>query len=64
MQDERTSPAEFDTEAEIGQDSESAPRTRPGLRASILAGLTIGAATVIAIGSDLSTVVSHGGAPS
>lgn len=32
---------------------------RPGARAAILAGLTLGAATAVVIGQDISTVVSH-----
>jgi hypothetical protein len=40
-------------------DSARAGRSRAGVRASILAGLTLGAVAAGAVASDISTVVSH-----
>lgn len=40
-------------------ESAGAGRSRAGVRASILAGLTLGAVAAGAVASDISTVVSH-----
>jgi hypothetical protein len=40
-------------------ESAAKPATRPGRRASILAGLTLGAAAVVIVGQEFTTVVSY-----
>ena len=63
MHDEHDNPMAGNTQPDLSDLEQAEPRAgrpgRPGMRASILAGMTLGVATALVIGQDISTVVSH-----
>jgi hypothetical protein len=58
MRDEFSNDVESDDDLLDAPNDTESTRGRPGLRASILAGLTLGAVAMAVIGQEVSTVVS------